>query len=126
MRLQPVLAACAALLCLTAPLAPASAQVTRIATINDHSGTITAANVSQTAIPQSTTGQRGWLMCQNPITATTTLFVNFGTSASTAGGSIELAPGGSIAFVGLAVPLTSVSVASATAGARFICKTGNF
>lgn len=119
MRLSPALIATLAL-----ASAPVAAQVTRVTGFADHSGTIATANTSQAAIPQSTTGQRGYLMCQNPFNATTPLFIDFGRAASTTAGSIELGPGGSIQFIGLAVPLVPVNVASATAGARYICKTG--
>lgn len=113
-----------ACLALAALSAPAAAQVTRVATVMDHSGTIASASTSQQAVPQSTTGQRGYLMCQNPIGAAGPLLVDFGRTVTATSGAIELAPGGSITFNGLAVPMTSVNVWSATAGARFICKTG--
>lgn len=100
--------------------AAAAAQASLVV---DRSGTITTANVSQQAMPAKSS--RTYLMCQNPITSTTTLFLNFDAAASSTAGSVELAPGGSITFQGSAFMITGpVNVTSATATARFTCKEG--
>lgn len=89
----------------------------------DRSGTITTANTSQQAM--AARNSRTYLVCQNPIGATTTLFMNIDNAAGAANGSYELAPGGSITFHGTAfMPTGIVNVTSATAGARFVCKEG--
>lgn len=88
----------------------------------DRSGTVTAANTSQLAVPASQS--RTYLVCQNPVAATGTLFVNIDAAASTTAGSLELAPGGSVTWAAQFVPTGAVNVTSATAGARFICKAG--
>ncbi len=88
----------------------------------DGSGTLTNGGASQTVFAARPT--RSLLICQNPITATEPLFLNFGAAASTAGGSIELAPGGSVTLIGAAVPATSVTTTAATTGHRFVCKEG--
>lgn len=86
----------------------------------DGSGTITTGGTSQTAF--SINQNRSYLMCQNPVAATETLFVNIDATASTAGGSYELAAGGSVTFTPGMVPRGSVSLTAATTGHRFICK----
>lgn len=91
-------------------------------TLQDYSGTVTTANTSQVAIPQN--DRRVFFSCQNPIAATETLFVNVDFQASTTGGSYEVAPGGSISFPNNYIPIGPVSVTAATAGHRFICKSG--
>lgn len=102
---------------LLAPLLAAASVVI------DRSGTVAAANVSQQVMPAKTS--RTYLMCQNPIANTTTLFVSFDTVASTTAGSYELAPGGSVAFNGsMFVPTGIVYVTSVTTGQRFVCKEG--
>lgn len=101
---------------------PVTAQISRIIVIQDGSGTITTANTSQQVFAAK--ADRGYLFCQNPTTATESLFVNYGASASTSAGSIELSPGGVSQFLGLAVPTTNVTVTAATAGHRFVCKQG--
>lgn len=100
-------------------LAPVLAQANLIV---DRSGTVTAANTSQLAVPAS--ASRTYLACQNPITSTATLFVNIDAAASTAGGSFELAPGGSITWAADFVPTGAVNVTSGTTGQRYICKAG--
>lgn len=93
-------------------------RINQVQTVN---GTIAAANVSQQVFAPD--ADRSYLMCQNPIAATGPLLVDFGRAAGS--GSIELAPGGSVTFAARAVPTMQVTVASATVGARFICKTGS-
>lgn len=102
---------------------PATAQTARVVNPIDGSGTVTTANTSQVVFLRNE--QRVFLMCQNPVSATETLFVTYDdTNASTNGGSTELSPGGSIFFASLAVPTASVRVTAATAGHRFVCKSG--
>ena len=120
MRLLSILAACATLLC---GVSPALAQVSRVTVNAEGSGTVTTAGVSQTVFSRN--DARAFLMCQNPLNATEPLFVTYDdTNASTTGGSTELAPGGTIFFAALAVPIASVRVTAATAGHRFVCKAG--
>lgn len=89
----------------------------------DASGTVTAGAASQQVMAAKSS--RTYLMCQNPITATETLFVNFDAAASTTAGSLELAPGGSVSFHGQSfVPTGAVNVTAATTGHRFVCKQG--
>lgn len=112
-----------ALLLLSTCATPALAQ-----TVTDGSGTITTGGSSQQVFPVAI--PRQYLFCQNPITATETLFVNVGAPASVTSGSYELAAGGSLTFSGGPtnsqpfVPVGVVTVAAATAGHRFICKQG--
>lgn len=87
----------------------------------DGSGTLTTGGTSQQVFPAN--AGRYYVMCQNPITATETLFVNFGSAASTSGGSYELAAGGSITFDSNFIPAGTVNVNAATTGHRFVCKT---
>lgn len=94
----------------------------RSATLTDGSGTLTTAATSQQVFAANAT--RAYLMIQNPITATETLFVNIGTAASTTGGSIELAPGGSLTFHNNFIPTGIVYVTAATAGHRWLAKSG--
>lgn len=91
-------------------------------TVANRSGTIAAANVAQQAMAASIS--RTYLACQNPIAATTTLFVNIDGAAGATNGSFELAPGGSVTWQAQFVPTGAVSVMSATAGARFVCREG--
>jgi hypothetical protein len=90
--------------------------------VTDGSGTVAQASTSQQVFPLN--AGRSYLMCQNPVSATETLFVNYGAPASTAGGSIELAPGASTAFQQQFIPTSAVNVTAATAGHRFVCKQG--
>lgn len=105
-----------------APLTAPAQSITRVNSYRDGSGTLTAGGTSQQVFPVD--ASRTYLMCQNPITATETLFINFGATASTTAGSIELAAGGTISFHGSAVPTTTVNVNAATTGHRFVCKAG--
>jgi len=101
--------------------APIAAQIPNLA---DGSGTIAVGGVSQTVFPQNV--NRAYLECQNPIAATEPLLINIGSTASIAGGSFEIAPGGSVRFsIGnTPVPTAIVTVTAATTGHRFICKQG--
>ena len=94
---------------------PAYAQI-------DGSGTITTGGTSQVVFPARPA--RAYLSCQNPITATETLFVNAPGDAGLTNGSWELAAGGSITFHTGFIPTGPVSVLGATTGHRFICKQG--
>lgn len=106
----------AALLCALTALAHASVLV-------DASGTVTSGGTSQQVMPANLS--RTYLMCQNPITATETLFVSVDTAASTSAGSIELAPGGTVTWtVGGFIPTGAVFVTAATTAHRFVCKRG--
>lgn len=87
----------------------------------DGSGTLATAGTSQVVFIANV--NRTYLECQNPIAATEALVVNVPGTASTAGGSYELAPGGAIRFTTPGfVPNGPVSVSAATAGHRFVCK----
>jgi hypothetical protein len=99
----------------------AAPTVTRGA-LTDGSGTVTTGGTSQQVFASLTT--RSYLMCQNPTSATETLFVNIGVAASTAGGSIELAPGSSITFSNNFIPTGTVNLTAATAAHRYLCKQG--
>jgi hypothetical protein len=103
---------------------PASAQVTRTGAGPNGAGTIAAAGVSQVALKGDIS--RSWLICQNAAASTATLFLSFGINnpAATTGGSLELAPGGSISFLAGIVPSEQVNAASATVGTRFACVSG--
>lgn len=102
------------LLVVAAISAPAFAQT-------DGSGTVTAGGTSQAVFQANV--NRSYLECQNPTAATEVLFVSTNGPASTAGGSYELAAGGSIRFAMPAyVPNDIVSVTAATTGHRFVCK----
>jgi hypothetical protein len=88
----------------------------------DGSGTVAAAAASQTVFAANP--YRAFLTCQNPISATEPLFVNFNAAASTTGGSVELAAGGSVTFADAFIPNGEVNVTAVTAGHRFMCKQG--
>ncbi len=101
----------------------ALSALTMASVVVDRSGTVATAGTSQQAMAAKTS--RTYLMCQNPTTATTPLFVNIDAAAATTGGSIELAAGGSITFHGTAfIPTGVVNVTSATQGAKYVCKEG--
>jgi hypothetical protein len=112
------------LIMLTLGLAvPASAQnFIRKAAIAEGSGSITTGGASQQVFPSHP--ERSYLYCQNPIGASGPLFVNIGAAASTAAGSYELAPGGTMTFQVPFVPTGAVNITAATTGQRFICKAG--
>lgn len=95
--------------------APALAQ-----TVTDGSGTITTGGASQVVFTGNV--NRSYLMCQNPVTATETLFVNIDAAASTSAASYELNPGGSVTFITGTAPKGALSVTAATTGHRFVCK----
>lgn len=118
MKLKLFLAAIA--LCASAP---ANADVARTAQNIRCSATITTGGTSQIAVDGD--NARGWLIVQNPTTATEPLFVDFGPNhlASTTL-SAGLAPGGPISFLGGVVPAQQVNVTAATTGHAFICVTG--
>lgn len=99
----------------------ATAQ-TRIPVISDGSGTVTTGGTSRQVFAAN--DGRNYLFCQNPIDATEKLTIDFGRAASLTTGAIELAPGGSINFLGAAVPIASVNVNAATSGHRYVCKQG--
>lgn len=88
--------------------------------IIDGSGTVTAGGTSQQVFAINT--NRSYLMCQNPTTATETLFFNLSAAASTTAGSLELAPGGSVTFGPGVAPNAAVFVTAVTTGHRFVCK----
>lgn len=90
--------------------------------ITDRSGTLTTAATSQQVMQSK--ASRTYLMCQNPITATETLFLAIDMAASTTAGGVELAPGGSVTWQTTFVPTGAVFVNAVTAGHRFICKEG--
>ncbi len=113
------LLACVALAS-AAPVAAQQATTGVRGNLSDGSGTLTTGGASQQVFPANP--GRYYLMCQNPITATETLFVNFDATASTSGGSYELAAGGSITFDSNFIPAGAVNVNAATTGHRFICK----
>lgn len=99
----------------------ATGGVTRGA-LTDGSGVIATGGTTQQVFADS--GARSYLMCQNPISATEPLFVNIGAAASTAGGSIELAPGASVSYAENFIPTGAVNVTAATTAHRFVCKAG--
>lgn len=108
---------------LLALLALAFAGAVAASVVVDASGTVTTGGTSQQVMPAKTS--RTYLMCQNPITATETLFVNLDGAASTTAGSIELAAGGTMSFHGSSfIPTGPVTVTAATTGHRFVCKQG--
>lgn len=84
------------------------------------SGTIAVGGTAQTVLPNDL--RRQMLLVENPVGQTGTLYVEFGAAATTTGGAVELAPGGSLLIIGPPTPTTSVSVLHATTGARVICK----
>lgn len=90
--------------------------------VTDGSGTVATGGTSQQVFTAN--AGRSYLMCQNPITATETLFVSLDTSASTVSGSIELAPGTSASFQQQFIPNGTVNITAATAGHRYTCKQG--
>lgn len=87
--------------------------------------TVTTGGTSQQVF--AVLASRRYLICQNPISATEPLYLNFGTAASTANnGSIEIAIGGSFSMHGGTSMYTgTVNVTAATTGHYFICKQGN-
>lgn len=95
--------------------APLAAQ-----TIFDGSGTLTTGGTAQVAFIANS--NRSYLMVQNPIAATETLFVNIAATASTSAASYELAPGGSITFQAGTAPIAAVSVNAVTTGHRWVAK----
>lgn len=105
-----------------AAASPALAQA-RFNTSRDGSGTVTTGGTSQQVF--GVNADRAWLFCENPVAATETLDVNIGNSASTTAGSIELAPGGVMQFLGAAVPTGVINVTAATSGHRYVCKQGD-
>ncbi len=91
-------------------------------TLTNRSGTITAGGTSQQIAPAN--ASRKYLFIQNPITATETLFVNFGSPAAS-GTSYEIAAGGSLSLgVGSFVPTDAVNIVAATTGHVFVAKEG--
>jgi hypothetical protein len=106
------------LLALCIALAPASIVLAQ--SIVDGSGTVTTGGTSQLVFAQNT--NRSYLMCQNPTSATETLFVNLNSAASTTAGSIELAAGGSATWGPGIAPNFPVFVTAVTTGHRFVCK----
>jgi hypothetical protein len=88
----------------------------------DASGTVTTGGTSQQVLPANT--GRYYLMCQNPVSASEVLFVNFGSAASTTAGSYELAAGASLTFDSNFIPAGAVNVNAVTTGHRFVCKQG--
>lgn len=91
--------------------------------LTDGSGTVTTGGTSQQVFAANTA--RLFLSCQNPVTATETLFVNIGAAASTTGGSFEIAPGAYREFTGAGlIPSGTINITAATSGHRFVCKQG--
>lgn len=103
---------------------PAQAQVARSMQVPHGSGTITVGGTSQIALNGD--NSRLWLVCENPIAATEPLYIDFGPNfpATINDVSIELAPGGSLSFLGNSVPTEQINVNAATTGHRFICMAG--
>jgi hypothetical protein len=100
---------------LLATCVPAAAQI-------DGSGTVTTGGQSQVVFQARDVRQ--YVSCQNPLSATETLYMNAPTAAGPTG-SWELAPGGSQTFMAPSfVPYGAISVYAATTGHRFICKQG--
>jgi len=97
------------------------------AAYTDYSGTIAAANVSQQVAPAN--GVRKRFVIQNPstaalqgIAAAESLFVNFTSAASLAGGSEEIQPGGSFDTGTGPVTTEIINIVAATAGHKFTAK----
>lgn len=111
--------------CFVGPTAPDGNQVTRgpgNAGLTDKSGAVATGGTSQVVYAGGVAAL--YVMCQNPVDATETLYVNFGAVASTtAKNSYELSPGGKVEFSGAGfVPTNSVNVTAVTTGHKFICK----
>lgn len=101
----------------------AAAQVIRTVSSDRCSGAITTGGTSQVAT--NADSSRGWLVIQNPTTATEPLFVDFGPNhPASATLSTGLAPGGSMSFLAGVVPVSQVNVMAATAGHAFVCLSG--
>lgn len=91
--------------------------------VTNGSGTITTGGTSQQAFAANAT--RKYLFCQNPSTASESLFFDFGTAASTtSGNSVEITAGGNFTFEGNFIPSGTVNVVGATTGDKFTCKQG--
>lgn len=94
--------------------------------MQDYSGSITTGGTAQTAVAAN--GRRNFLRVENPPSASESLFVRYGGTASTNSGtpdSTELAPGASDEFpTGGSgyVPGGAVSVIAATTGHKFVIK----
>lgn len=88
----------------------------------DRSGTMTTGSTSQQVMAANAT--RRYLLIENPVGATETLFVGVGITASTASGSISLVPGGSYCESGAAVPSNAINVNAATTGHAFTALEG--
>jgi hypothetical protein len=95
-------------------------------TLTDRSGTVTAGGTSQTLA--AINAARKYILIENPINAVNgeTLFINFTSAASTsAAGSIQIAPGGSINLnIGTYITTELITVTAATTGHAFIAKEG--
>lgn len=92
-----------------------------VANPTDGSGTITASNTSQQVFAADPL--RVFLSCQNPLDATEPLYINVGT-AVTATNGYGLAAGSTFSNPADVNLTGSVHVMAATAGHRFVCKSG--
>jgi len=91
--------------------------------LTDLSGTVTNGTTSQQVAPL--TLYRKYILIQNPVGATETLFFNFGAAASVAGGSIGLAAGQIYERAGPTfVPTDAINVTATTTGHAFTIKVG--
>lgn len=98
-------------------------QFTQTGTITTNNPlTITTGGTAQTALAANT--QRVWLWCQNPPSATESLFINFSGTAGAANGSIELVAGQVFVMQSNAIYTGIVSAYAATTGHAFTCKQG--
>jgi hypothetical protein len=97
-------------------------------TITDYSGTITVGGTSQSLLAYNPI--RRYLFIQNPRAASETLAVNFTdvaavSGATTAGESVELAPGEALEFREKDfVPVNAINIVAATTNHSFTCKEG--
>lgn len=93
-------------------------------TVTDRSGALTAGSASEEIMAANP--DRKYLLIQNPVDASETLYVNFTTVADelTNNGSIELAAGGSILMEGAFVSTEAVNVNAVTTNHYFIAKEG--
>lgn len=89
------------------------------ARIKDASAVIADANVSQELLPADP--GRQYLLIQNPVGATTTLFVDFD-QAAVPGEAVELDAGCVMRFENCVIAVSQVTVRSATDAAQVICK----
>lgn len=109
-----------ALLILMATIVPALAQQT----VFDGSGAIATGGTSQQVLPYNP--NRKYLLIENPVSATETLYCNFTNAAATSGSaSISINAGGSYErSTPNFVPKDAINCTAATAGHTFTVKEG--